>query len=365
MKCVIARNPLLAALQRVVGVVDKRHIQPILSHVLLNVHSHHIECVGTDSDMTLSTKIALSDAAEIGAVTVSVRKLIDVCRTLPDDSIITLEETDNHVTLKTGHSELVLRTLPAASFPSTDSQPASVEFCVTQSLLRDLLERSYFSMASQDVRYYLNGMLWQIDKNELRVACTDGHRLALCSADCDTNQTHAVIVPRKAVLELMRLLDDIDDALTISLDDKSLQVTSGDFSFRTKLIEGRFPDLAGVLPQSDQPPLVLSRQSFKQSLQHVAILSSDKYNGVRMQLEKNKLQLSIKSPEQEQVHTQMDVDYQGAEVDMGFNVNYLIDVCNNLSCESLTLSFSAGSSNLLIQPEQNERCQYVVMSMRL
>lgn len=365
----IQREQLLTPLQQVTGVVERRHTLPILSNVLLTVENNQLSLLGTDLEVELIGKVTLEDVKEAGEITVPAKKLMDICRSLPSETLIDIKLDDQKLLIKGGRSRFTLSTLPATDFPTVEDGPASLKFEVEQSKLRRIIEHTSFAMAQQDVRYYLNGMLLELSNDYLRTVTTDGHRMAVCSVPLELNGLVAdkkqIILPRKAILELVKLLTDQEAKLAIVLGEHHIRATTGDFTFTSKLIDGKFPDYERVLPKGSDKLVLANRQALKESFSRAAILSNEKYRGIRLNLENNLLKIQANNPEQEEAEEEITVEYTGASLEIGFNVSYLLDVLNVISTEKVRLFLADSNSSALIQEEDTDDASYVVMPMRL
>lgn len=366
MKLSIQREALLRPLQAVCGVVERRQTLAILSNVLVNVADGRLSLTATDLEVEMKAFVAANNT-EPGETTLPARKFMDICRALPAQANIDISGEGTRVVVRAGKSRFNLATLSAAEFPNVDAIKESVEFVVPEKMFRGLLDRTYFSMAQQDVRYYLNGLLLEISERGLQVVATDGHRLAVCEVDVplEIPEMKQVVIPRKAVLELVRLLRDTDDRVTIGVGSNHIQLGFDDMTFTSKLIDGRFPDYQRVMPKGGDKVVIAGREALKQALTRTSILSNDKYRGVRLELTSGALRLLAHNPEQEEAEEEVEVDYQGANLEIGFNVTYLIEILSVLNSEQVQLRFSDGNSSCLIGVPGEESCKYVVMPMRL
>ena len=363
----IQREALLKPLQLVAGVVERRQTLPVLSNVLLVVEGQQLSLTGTDLEVELVGRVTLEDAAEPGEITVPARKLMDICKSLPSDALIDIRVDDQKLLVKAGRSRFTLSTLPANDFPTVEEGPGSLTFNLPQAKLRRLIERTSFAMAQQDVRYYLNGLLLEINQGQLRAVATDGHRMAMCTVDAniDYQERYQLIVPRKGVLELARLLGEADDLVNVVLGTHHIRATTGDFTFTSKLVDGKFPDYERVLPRGGDKIVVADRHSLRDAFSRTAILSNEKYRGIRLTLESGQLKIQANNPEQEEAEEEVMVDYSGAPLEIGFNVSYLLDVMNVLGHEQAKLVLSDANSSALIQEAESDESLYVVMPMRL
>lgn len=369
MKLKLQRETLLKPLQMVIGVVERKQTLPILSNVLIKTSDNKLSITGTDLEVELVGQSQLDDALnEDNCVTLPGRKLNDICKALPEAAPIELYQEKQRIILKSGRSRFTLSTLPAADFPSVEEQKAQLSFKMPQAKLKQQLQHTYFSMAQQDVRYYLNGMLWEVATGILHTVATDGHRLAFNSINADIQQTPRIqiIVPRKGILELMRLLSDDDTPVKVTFGLNHLRIEGNDYTFISKLIEGRFPDYDRVIPKNMDKKLLLDRQELRQALQRTAILCNEKFHGVRFVLRKGLLKILANNPEQEVAEEEISIDYSGEDVDIGFNVNYLLDVLNALDGNQVQLTLKDANSSMCIEPPNGKGdCLYVVMPMRL
>lgn len=363
----ISREALLKPLQLVAGVVERRQTLPVLSNVLLVVEGQQLSLTGTDLEVELVGRVALEDAAEPGEITVPARKLMDICKSLPADALIDVRLDEQKALIKSGRSRFTLSTLPASDFPTVEEGPGSLNFSVEQGKLRRLIERSGFAMAQQDVRYYLNGMLIEVSNGMLRAVATDGHRLAMCSMQAGIEQAdrHQVIVPRKGILELARLLTDQDAQVNVVLGQHHIRATTGEFTFTSKLVDGKFPDYERVLPRGGDKLVIGDRQTLREAFSRTAILSNEKYRGIRLQLESGLLKIQANNPEQEEAEEEVVVDYSGAALEIGFNVSYLLDVLGVMTADQVRITLSDSNSSALVQEADNDDSAYVVMPMRL
>jgi DNA polymerase-3 subunit beta len=301
-----------------------------------------------------------------GEVTVPGRKLLDICRALPDDAEVSISQSGEKLSIKSGRSKFTLATLPAAEFPTVDDINASQAVTVPQGSLQRLLEKTHFSMAQQDVRYYLNGLLLETGGSLLRAVATDGHRLALCEVGVDGEDLpdQQVIVPRKGVLELQRLMSG-DGDLTIELGSNHIRIQLAGIRFTSKLIDGRFPEYERVIPQDTSNALSADRASFRGALQRTAILSNEKYRGIRLIIRDSGMMLQAHNPEQEEAEEELEIKYAGDEIEIGFNVNYLLDALGAVESDEVTLAIVDSNSSCLLKDPAHDDCKYVVMPMRL
>lgn len=371
MKFSISRDSLVKSLNLVAGVVERRQTLPILANVLIVVDEDSLSLTGTDLEVELVGRVTPTVVEAPGEITVPARKLLDICKSLPEGSDIELSAKDNKVSVKSGRSRFTLSTLPAREFPNVEEGIGTHKFTLKQGQLRRLIDRTGFAMAQQDVRYYLNGMLWEIDAQQiLRVVATDGHRLAMCTLldplKIDGEGATQVILPRKGVLELARLLIDDESGIAITVGSNHIRASTENYTFTSKLVDGKFPDYQRVLPKSPDKILMGSRVELRQAFTRTAILSNEKYRGVRLKLATDTLEIVANNPEQEEAQETVSVEYSGGALEIGFNVSYLLDVLGVLSGENIKLSLGdPNSSALLEESEPNGDSCYVVMPMRL
>jgi DNA polymerase-3 subunit beta len=366
MKLTIAREALIKPLQMVNGIVERRQTLPILSNIRLSVSDQTLSLVSTDLEIEMQTSVE-AGKTQAGETTVPARKFLDICRSLADDAVIDLSVTGERATIRAGKSRFVLSTLPAREFPTIEvSRPLS-QFAAAQSGLRDALSRTHFAMAQQDVRYYLNGMLLELKDRSLNLVATDGHRLALCelAVSSENKESQSIIVPRKAVQELLRLLADDETPAEIRLGGNFIQVNTAQMHFTSKLIDGRFPDYQNVIPAGGNKTAICEREGLRQALNRVSILSNEKYRGVRLQFSSNTLRLSAHNPEQEEAEEELAVDYSGDELEIGFNVTYLLEALSACRAEQVKLVLSDANSSCLLQGVGEKDAKHIVMPIRL
>ena len=370
MKFSIARDALIKPLNLVAGVVERRQTLPILSNVMLALEDKTLSLTGTDLEVELIGRVELEAAGVDGEVTVPARKLVDICKSLPEGSTIEFSLEGGKATVKAGRSRFTLSTLPAADFPAVESGAGSVALSLDQSLVKQLIDGTAFAMAQQDVRYYLNGLYLEILGGRLRVVATDGHRLALATGPALVEAADTgVIIPRKGVLELSRLLDG-SVPLELAIGTNHIRATNEQFTFTSKLVDGKFPDYERVIPKNADKSVIGERGELKQAFTRTAILSNEKYRGVRLKLSENSLDITANNPEQEQAEEAVGVQYTGTELEIGFNVSYLLDVLSVLEQPQVRLSLSDEASSALLEnaepPSEGEPERlYVVMPMRL
>jgi len=353
MKFTLLREQLLKPLQLVVGVIEKRQTMPILANVYLSLSDNVLSLTGTDLEIEMVVRINIDDArAEPGEITVPAKKLADICRSLPEESQIKFELNEQRVVVKAGRSRFQLSTLPASDYPATEQGEQDIVFDVAKKGLKRIIDRTAFAMAQQDVRYYLNGMLWEVGENYFRTVATDGHRLALCELKdivTPATETQLAIIPRKGIMELTRLLDDSEDLVRIALGQTHIQIGTDEFTFTSKVIDGKFPEYEKVLPKGGDKTVFGSRTELKQAFARTAILSNEKYRGVRLLLSEGLLTIVANNPEQEEATEEVLVDYSGDDLEIGFNVSYLQDVTNVIDSDSIKFTLSNSNASALIE----------------
>lgn len=366
MRLSVLREALLRPLQQVVGVVERRQTLPVLANVLIRVSEGLASFTATDMEVELSARMAV-DGAEPGEITVPARKLFDIVRALPDGAKIDLKLGGNRVTLTSGRSRFTLATLPASEFPSSESGDVQERVELTQGALKSLLERSAFAMAVQDVRYYLNGLLLELRGSGLRAVATDGHRLALAQTNGaeEGDVRRQVIVPRKGILELQRLLEGGDTEVELAFGKNHVRARLGESVVTSKLIDGRFPDYEAVIPLAADKVVVVDRAALRESLSRAAILSNEKYRGVRVEVSPGVLKLSAHNPEQEEATEELAVDTVVDGLAVGFNVNYLLDSLAAVDGEQVRVRLRDGASSALIESMSDQNTRHVVMPLRL
>lgn len=360
------RDDLLTPLQTVSGIVEKRHTLPILSNVLIEKHGPAVTLLATDIEIQIKTTAQATDGDD-ASITVGARKLQDILRALPEASEVSLLLEDKRLQVRAGKSRFNLQTLPAADYPRmATAEDVHIGFEIGQRQLKRLLALVQYAMAQQDIRYYLNGLLLVVDGSELQVVATDGHRLALASVDIGGSHPRTdVILPRKTVTELSRLLADSDERVDVVLAGNQVIYRFGAVELVSKLIDGKFPDYDRVVPQNHPITLRLGRVTLLQCLLRAAILTNEKFRGVRLVLADGSLKILSTNAEQEEAQEEIEIDYNGEPLDVGFNVNYLLDVLNNVTVDEVECHLHDGSSSALFTVPGNDRFKYVVMPMRI
>jgi DNA polymerase-3 subunit beta len=362
------REALLEPLQAVTGIIERRHTLPILSNVLLQRSESQVDFIATDIEIEITAHMLADGTGETKKITVGARKLLDILRALPEGAEVTLTLQDKRLQVKSGKSRFNLQTLSAEDFPRlVVAESQSTEFSVPQKLLKSLISMVQYAMAQQDIRYYLNGLLMVIEEGQLKLVATDGHRLAFASKEAGAKNLarQEVILPRKTIIELSKLLEDSDETVAIELSAAQAKFSFGRVVLISKLVDGKFPDYGRVIPQNQSKKLKLDRIVLLQALQRAAILTNDKFRGVRWVLAEGSLKISCSNTEQEEAQEELDVPYKGESLDIGFNVSYLVDVLNNLDCAEVECGLGdANSSALFTVPGRND-FKYVVMPMRI
>lgn len=364
MKFKINREKILPDLQKVCSVVEKNQALPILQNLLIKAENKKIILTATDSEVEI---VAILDhEIEIeGKVTTSARKLLDICRALQNDADIEFNFNKGKIYIKSNKSRFNLATLPAEDFPATDELEEACEFSLSHVGFRNMLVGTMFSMAQQDVRYYLNGLLLELGKDDIRAVATDGHRLAMKEIKAEVKGEKKIIIPRKGVIELVRLLDSDDGDVHVKVGSNNIHILINNIQITSRLIDGSFPDYEKVLPEPSENIAKIDRELMKQALRRAAILSNDKYKGVRILLKNNLLTAFAHNLEQEEAEEEITIEYSGDEIEIGFNVNYIIEILSCISTDKFVLSLSDSNSSCLILPDGETSSKYVVMPMKL
>jgi DNA polymerase-3 subunit beta len=368
MKFSAQRETLLTPLQHVVGAVERRQTTPILGNVLMHADDGYLTLTASDSEIEMQARIEMH-VDQPGTTTVPARKLLEICKHLPDSARIEFDASGDKVVFKSGRSKFTLATLPAEEFPQVAELDSPQKVILPANVLHTCIRNTAFSMAQQDVRFYLNGMLLEIGADRLSCVATDGHRLAYAQCDTDAEPETPVraIIPRKSIGELQRLLGSVDasEPVTLLVTSQHLQIQVGGVRLSTKLIDGRFPDYNRVIPIDGNKELLIDCKMLKQSLTRASVLSNEKYRGVRIALQTGMLTISSNNPDQEEAIDELEVDYSGESAEIGFNVTYLLDVLNSLETENARILIKDGNSSALITSETSSDSKYVVMPMRL
>ena len=366
MKITSSRESFLRPLQAIIGVVERRQTMPILANVLLQVKDGRLSITASDLEVELVAEADVDEVDAPGEITVPARKFLDICRNLPKESTLRLHLDGDRIILKSGRSRFLLATLPATDYPVIDDINANQEITVGQAEFRRLLDKTHFSMAQQDVRYYLNGLYVEIDNESVRAVATDGHRLALSEMEISNpvNASQQFIVPRKGVLELQKLLGDGGE-VRLSIGTNHLRVHVGNIRFTSKLIDGRFPDYGRVIPKPEGNLLMTGRDYLRSALQRASILSNEKYRGVRLDLSAKSLRIQANNPEHEEAQDELEVDYNGTDMEIGFNVNYLIEALSAVDTDDVEVGFIDSNSSCVVKCPGETDSKFVVMPMRL
>ena len=361
------QDNVLSVLQSVAGIVERRHTLPILANVLLRKTGSSLQLTTSDLEIQIRTTAELGGDVGNFTTTIGARKLIDILRTMPADQTVSLESSQSKIILKGGKSKFTLQTMQAEDFPLVqESATFGPAFSVPQKTLKDLLGQVAFAMAVHDIRYYLNGILFVAEGNQLSLVATDGHRLAFASATLDVAvPKQEVILPRKTVIELQRLLSDAEGDIEMQFASNQAKFSFDGMEFVTKLVEGKFPDYNRVIPKNHQNKITLGRTTLLATLQRTAILTSEKFKGVRLNIDPGSLRVAANNAEQEEAVDELDIDYGGDAIEIGFNVNYLIDALANMSQDMVSIELSDGNSSALFTIPENATFKYVVMPMRI
>lgn len=366
MKFQIEKETLLHPLQQIIGAVEKRQTMPALSNVLLRATENSLTFTATDLEIELVSQVSMI-IDEPGEITLPARKLLDICKSLNNEAIIKFSIKDNKALIQSDRNRFSLATLPAADFPALDAMNTIQEFEIPQKILHELIDKTAFAMAQQDVRYYLNGLMFEVSSQSLCAVATDGHRLAYCKKeiDYDAADIRQIILPRKGVLELIRLLDSSDNSVKLNIGTNHLQVEFNDIRLTSKLIDGRFPDYNRVMPDETDNTIIADREQLKRSLTRASILSNEKYRGIRLVLDTNLIKLQAQNPDQEEADIEVEVVYKGDPIEIGFNVNYMLDVLNVSDSSMIKIALRDSNSSFLLTYPDQEDGKYVIMPMRL
>lgn len=368
MKITLSRETLLELLSDVIGAVEKKHTSPILENILINATESELVIVATDLEIEMSAETPMK--AEVsGSVTVPGKKLFDICKAMPSDSVISMQLNDNgRMILQGVRNRFELSTLPARDFPSLDQLEFDQVLTLNEKNLKDMFDKTAFAMANQDVRYYLNGLLLDMGADHVATVATDGHRLAISksqAAEKGEVSAQQIIIPRKAILELSRLLESKDREIALQISQKHIRLQTDNVQFTSKLIDGRYPDYQAAIPVLLDHQLQLDRHQFRETLQRVAILSNEKFKGVRLTLSNGVMKVESNNPERETAEEEIDVNFQGTEIEIGFNVTYLLDAINHINGDTVSFDLSSPESSTLLHDPEDEGTQYVVMPIRL
>jgi DNA polymerase-3 subunit beta len=366
MRFSLQREALLKPLAQVVNVVERRQTLPVLANLLTQVSDGQLSLTGTDLEVEMVARSNVDDAQD-GESTIPARKLFDIVRALPDGSKVTLSQVGDKITVQAGRSRFTLSSLPANDFPSVDEVEATERVSVPEAALKELIERTAFAMAQQDVRYYLNGLLFDLADTRLRCVATDGHRLALCETALDdaVPTKRQIIVPRKGVQELQRLLEGGDRTVVLEMGRNHIRVKRDDVTFTSKLIDGRFPDYEAVIPIGADREVKINRETLRASLQRAAILSNEKYRGVRLEIAPSQLRVVAHNAEQEEAVEEFSAESNADNLQISFNVTYVLDALASLRGEQVELRLRDGNSSCLISDAEDDRARHVIMPMRM
>ncbi len=362
----INREELLEPLLKIGTVVERRQTLPILANILINAGDGILNLTATDLEVELKTH-AVATCSEEKDFTIPARKILDICKALPEGAEISIEVKEDKVLVKSGKSRFTLGVLPAQDYPVIEASPGNTFFSIKENELKNLIDKTAFAMAQQDVRYYLNGMLLEINEKIIRTVATDGHRLALSELTSNLSEeiNNQVILPRKAVLELSRLLSDKDSEVKIELSNSYIKVLLSHSIFTSKLIDGRFPEYQRVMPTSTENEIMADKDKLKQSLTRASILSNEKYRGIRFSVLENTLLLQAHNPEQEEAEEELEILYDGDNIKIGFNVGYLLDAISVINEDTIIIELKDSNSSALIYGKNNNSSKYVVMPMRI
>lgn len=362
----ITREKILPVLATINGVVERRQTLPILGNVLIKIKKNNIFLIATDLEVEVRAVSQLMDSSDGGEVTLPAKKFYDICKALPEGAEMEIRIEKERALIRSGHSQFTLGVLPAEDYPSLEME--NVEFCfkIHEALLKRLLENTAFSMAQQDVRYYLNGVLLELSAKKIRCVATDGHRLALCEAKLEIGQDEMqVLLPRKAVLELIRLLNYSDHMVSIDIGPTFCRFNINETVFITKLIEGKFPDYDRVIPRNLKKSALLNSKNLKSALVRASILSSEKYKAIRMTFSERGLLLQSHSPEQEEAEEEMQIKYEGEDTTIGFNVAYLYEILGVIDGESIAIDFLDGNNSAMVRDVADNEKFYIIMPMKI
>jgi DNA polymerase-3 subunit beta len=374
MRFVIQRETLLKPLQMIIGVVERSQTMPILSNVLLAITDKQLSMTCTDTEIELVASMQLEgEVKERAILTIPARKLLDICRVLPNNAMIDFcQDNNSHVVVNSGRSRFLLSILPAENFPNIawDTQENITEFIIEQKKLRYLIESTSFAMAQQDARYYLNGLLLEGKNNMLWAVAADGHRMALNAMEVQFNSDSLihVIVPRKGVIELMRLLDDSDEQAKVSISNNHIRIVRPGLVYTSKLIDGKFPDYKKTIPQGGDKKIIIERHAFKEALNRVAILSNGVFCGIELRIQPGIMEMNTRTQDHEEAEEKIAIDYNGEDVTIGFNITYLLDILSNIGTEKIVMTLKNNTSSVLLEEfnEQNKGNNlHVVMPLRL
>jgi len=366
MKITAQREDLLKPLQIVSSVVERRQQSPVLANALISVVGDQMTLTGTDLEVEMvATAQVQSD--EDGDITLPARKLMDLCKSLPEGAKITIQIEDDRAVIRSGRSRFTLATLPAVEFPNIEPVEEALSFKLTQAQLKQLFDQTQFAMAQQDVRYYLNGLMFEVTAHSVTCVATDGHRLAYCSIGVETGveESRQVIIPRKGIIELSRLLERNEDPLEVQISNNHVRVVLPHVTFTSKLIDGKFPDYQQVIPSDPDKELVCSRDALLQAFNRISVLSNEKFRGMRIQLEPNLIRASVNNPEQEEAEEEIEVRYDADGFEIGFNIGYFMDALSVIKTQDVVVHLKDSNHSCLVKGVNDEASKYVIMPMRL
>jgi DNA polymerase-3 subunit beta len=366
MKFIINREQLLPPLQQIVGVIEKRQTMPILSNVLMNLDDQHLTLTGTDLEIQMVARIPVS-AEFLGAITVPARKFLDICRLLPPEADIAFELKENKLLLRSGRGRFNLSTLPADDYPEFVETEYQHQFTISTEKFKKALNKTAFCMASQDVRYYLNGLLVNISNSKIKMVGSDGHRLSFFEDELDnpTGYEERIILPRKGVLELSRLLNDPETELSVYFSENNIKVVFQNMTFYAKLVDSKYPDFSRVFNQAFHNPVLIQTQLLKDTLTRVSVLANEKFKGVTLDISENLIKISAHNPEHDEAEEELVMQYTGEAITVSFNSQYLLDAVSNLDSEMMALTIAANNSCCFIEEVDNPTYKFIVMSMQL
>ncbi len=366
MKISVSRDAILQPLHIVNNVIERRQTLPILSNALLSVKNNKLSLTGTDLEVEIINSCPV-ESSENGETTLPARKLLDICKALPEGAHIDLTIETDRAVIKSGRSRFTLSSLSASEYPSIDALVSPLEFRLPQNVFKKLIDQTQFCMAQQDVRYYLNGLMLELFNDKIIAVATDGHRLAFCEADIslDFENSRQVIIPRKAVSEISRLLDNSEEEISVALSENHIRISFSDIVFTSKLIDGKFPDYQQVIPQKSNNEIRSARDNLYQAFHRTSVLSNEKYRGMRLQLGQDQLVATVHNPEQDEAEEIIEVSYSGDEFEIGFNVAYLLDALNAIKSEEVVMQLTDSNHSCLLFGSDDIQSKYVVMPMRL
>ena len=366
MKFTISREVLLQPLSQVIGVVERRQTLPVLANFMLAARDGRLTVTGTDMEVELISSVA-ADVVQEGEITVPARKLVDIVKALPDGANIKVSVSDEKATLIAGRSRFTLATLPASEFPATDQVETLENIAVAEVSLKKMMDKTSFAMANQDVRYYLNGLLFDFAGQQLRAIATDGHRLAICDLESsiDITSDRQLIVPRKGVMELSRMLSGDEDEVTLAIGRNHVRLVKGDTTFTSKLIDGRFPDYKAVVPVGADKQMLVDKATFIHALQRAAILSNEKYRGVKLEAAGSTIKIVAHNPQHEEAVEEVEAELNFDRLAVGFNVTYLLDALMAIDTDQVSLELKDANSSCLVSAPDSDINRHVVMPLKL